>query len=106
MLQIIFTRQGQKVSKLLDNQCVIGRSLADANVDLELGEQAVSRRHARIWREQDAYWIEDLKSRNGTFVNGAQIKEKFPLRAGDTIRIVDVTILVQLAEAALPKNGE
>lgn len=105
MLQIIFTRQGQEVCELLDNECVIGRLMADNAVDLELGEPAVSRRHTRIWREQDAYWIEDLKSRNGTFVNGTRINEKFPLRSGDTIRICDTTMRVRLAESSPSTDG-
>ena len=34
----------------------------------------VSRHHARIWRAADGqFWIEDLGSRNGTFVNGARV---------------------------------
>ena len=39
------------------------------------GSETVSRRHARIFKEGDAVFIEDLKSANGTFVNGERLIE-------------------------------
>jgi len=41
----------------------------------------VSRKHLKIFRKKNEYFIEDLKSRNGTFVNGARVQ------AGDEIEV-------------------
>jgi pSer/pThr/pTyr-binding forkhead associated (FHA) protein len=48
----------------------IGRELAN---DIVLDIRGVSRRHARILGDTSGYWITDLGSRNGTFVNDARL---------------------------------
>ncbi|HVC94518.1 MAG TPA: FHA domain-containing protein [Pirellulales bacterium] len=50
---------------------VLGR---DADCEIVLGFSAVSRRHAQITLIDDDYYIEDLQSRNGTFVNGEAVR--------------------------------
>jgi hypothetical protein len=47
---------------------------------------AVSGRHARILRERDRFVVEDLDSRNGTFVNDARVTRR-PLQHGDVVMI-------------------
>ncbi|HJL18582.1 MAG TPA: FHA domain-containing protein [Sandaracinaceae bacterium LLY-WYZ-13_1] len=62
----------------------IGREPACAVL---LDEPSVSRRHARLTRlENGAVYLEDLGSRNGTFVNGARIDRPRTLSVGDRIR--------------------
>lgn len=61
---------------------VLGRSGADVNIN----DPDVSRRHASIEQTQGTLLIRDLKSMNGTFVNGTRI-EKETLHDGDRIRI-------------------
>src|SRR6185295_7561825 len=65
---------------------VIGRS-ADCEVPLDV--PAVSRRHAKILRESGRYFIEDLQSRNGTFLNDTRIIDRAPLGEGDRLVICD-----------------
>jgi serine phosphatase RsbU (regulator of sigma subunit)/pSer/pThr/pTyr-binding forkhead associated (FHA) protein len=50
---------------------------------------SVSREHAQIVRHQGRFFIEDNKSRNGTFVNNQQINARTPLKNNDRIRICD-----------------
>ncbi len=50
---------------------------------------SVSREHAEIIRLQGKYFIEDKKSRNGTFVNNQAITARTPLKNNDKIRICD-----------------
>src|SRR5204862_5053405 len=50
---------------------------------------AVSRRHAAIVRERGRYFVEDLQSRNGTFLNDKRITERSPLDEGDQLVICD-----------------
>ena len=54
---------------------LIGRSRGLEVVDIDLQNDArVSRRHARITWENNGFWLEDLGSRHGTKLNGAEIK--------------------------------
>lgn len=67
---------------------IIGRS-ADCDVPVDVA--AVSRRHAAILRENDRFYIEDLHSRNGTFLNDQRVVERSPLQDGDQLVICDQT---------------
>ncbi|HUP82338.1 MAG TPA: FHA domain-containing protein, partial [Pirellula sp.] len=68
---------------------VMGRH-PDCDIVLESG--SVSRQHAKISRNGSNVVLEDLKSRNGTFVNGRLINESTKLLEGDTIRICDIEL--------------
>lgn len=53
---------------------------------------AVSRLHAEVFRTEEGYFVRDLNSRNGTFVNEKKVKEgeSLPIHFGDRIRFGDV----------------
>jgi hypothetical protein len=71
------------VIPLVENEYRIGRQRDNQIVLRDLG---VSARHARIFRGPDGFAIEDLKSRNGTWVNSARITQSI-LQSGDEIRL-------------------
>jgi len=50
-------------------------------------EGYVSGHHARIFQRNDNYVLEDLKSTNGTILNGEKIENKVYIRSGDKIKI-------------------
>ena len=52
--------------------------------DLVLGDETVSRVHFEIMRDAKGYLVRDMKSTNGTFLDGAEVKEAY-LRAGSVI---------------------
>ncbi len=60
-----------------------------------LSDPNVSRRHAEVYRLDDAVVIRDLGSTNGTRVNGAPITESY-LRSGDTITVGSTTLLFEM----------
>jgi serine/threonine protein kinase len=62
---------------------VVGRS---NQCNLVLTDFLVSRQHFRIEKANDLYTVEDLKSHNGTFVNGVRILAETMLCVGDIIR--------------------
>lgn len=62
----------------------IGR--ADDNT-IVLGDGFVSAHHARLSFRDDTWWLADLDSRNGTWVNGERITGEVPIRFGDVIEI-------------------
>ena len=86
--------------------CVIGRS---RSCNLRLPSADASRRHAEILAGRDGYMVRDLRSTNGTFVNGERIQER-TLRPGDRIEIGgDVITFCQVAapiDRAIPTLGE
>jgi DNA-binding CsgD family transcriptional regulator len=61
---------------------VVGRG-DDAH--LQLNDLGVSRRHAVLRVDEGTLFVEDLGSRNGTFVQGHPIDGKVPLQAGDEL---------------------
>jgi serine/threonine protein kinase len=72
---------------------VIGRSHRTNIVDIDLGpygaaKSGLSRRHARLIKQADQWWLEDLESLNGTFVNEVKLEPGHPVRLkdGDFIR--------------------
>ncbi|MCA9241629.1 MAG: FHA domain-containing protein, partial [Planctomycetales bacterium] len=67
-----------------DQEWVIGSS---PGVDIRLRTSWVSRRHCRIWHENGLTYIEDLKSTNGTFVNGVPVRSATPLHEEDLITL-------------------
>jgi transcriptional regulator with GAF, ATPase, and Fis domain len=54
--------------------------------DLQLDDETVSRVHFEIVRDAKGYLVRDMKSTNGTFLDGAEVKEAY-LRSGSVIRI-------------------
>lgn len=94
---------GEKIplSKLTN----IGRS---SDVDLQLDDLTVSKRHARILRNEKAqYVLEDLGSSNGTYLNGVQVKTK-PLKEGDQIQVGKTVLTFHRPEeesAAIPRTS-
>ena len=71
-----------RVARLPPEQYRIGRS---QECELWLGDDGVSRKHARIFQEGAAYLIEDTESANGTFVQGQRVSRQI-LRDGDVIQ--------------------
>ena len=62
------------------------------DVDAQIEKGTISHFHARIDREQDAFYIEDLNSTNGTFVNGEGLayKERRKLSMNDIVQFADI----------------
>lgn len=80
---------------------LVGRTDPQSNIfpDVDLSrfdpETKISRRHARIWRQGDAYLVEDLGSVNGTVVNeSVRLGPRQPrtLEHGDKLRLGETTL--------------
>jgi serine/threonine protein kinase len=59
------------------------------------GDLEISRQHARVVKRGDRYWIEDVGSSNGTFVNGLRIFKAEVLEPGDEIRLGQTRLQVE-----------
>jgi DNA-binding winged helix-turn-helix (wHTH) protein len=84
--------------RLSDGEHVIGR---DPGVSICLEGPAISRQHARIAVTHGQAVIEDLGSKNGTFVGADRLTASHVLQDGETIRVGDFTLTFR-ATASLP----
>ena len=75
--------------ELTDENVVIGRS---SSCEIQLPVYGISRVHARIAFRNEEYYIEDVNSTNGTFVNNIKIK-KCILRSHDVIELGGIKIV-------------
>ena len=75
--------------RLEGDETVIGRA---NGVHIRLNDDGISRRHARVYRQGSQILIEDLKSANGTMVNGEAVM-RHALQDGDKVRLGTTTIL-------------
>ncbi len=86
------------------------KGLVDENVgrepsaDLWFGHPSISREHARIVVEGDTAAVEDLGSKNGTFVGSRRVEGRLALADGDEIRVGEVRLLYRGPTAGL--SGE
>jgi pSer/pThr/pTyr-binding forkhead associated (FHA) protein len=76
---------------------IIGRTSECA---IQIFDERVSRQHAKIWERGGVVFIRDLKSRNGTFVEGERI-ERCTLLSGKSLRIADITFEVIKSQSAV-----
>ncbi len=97
--------QEEQVYNLPQDTITIGRTGA---CDIELGDKSISRKHAEIVKDGEDYFLIDLKSGNGTYLNGKRIRsiEKHLLRSNDLIKIENYEISFQLLEEGLNKPIE
>ena len=77
--------------ELTKDEIIIGR---DTTLDISFEISEVSRRHAAITRVGDEYFVKDLGSTNGTFVNKKRVKDQHRLKIGDVIMLSDEVYLV------------
>lgn len=75
----------------------IGRA---PDCDVVLADLHVSSQHARICRSGDGYTVEDLRSANGTFVNGQRIQQRTALRANDRLEFFGTVLTFLPDESA------
>jgi CheY-like chemotaxis protein len=77
--------------------CVVGRHSA---CDHRLDDPRVSRRHCAFSLREGRVWVEDLGSRNGTRLNGADVRAAQPLGEGDRLELAQLPFQVRLHGAA------
>ena len=85
MAKLIVLHEGQAIPyELTDNDMIIGRN---PDCQIRVPSEGVSRRHALMTYQDGAYFLEDLGTRNGTFVNAKQITSRTQLKHDDRIRL-------------------
>jgi pSer/pThr/pTyr-binding forkhead associated (FHA) protein len=74
------------------SEVTIGR---DPEADIQIDNISVSRIHAKIVKGPNYHLLQDMKSTNGTFVNGKRVEQKY-IKEDDEIIIGKHTILVDI----------
>lgn len=89
-LEILNGRNSGRRIDLTGETTLFGRL---PSCDLVFSEETVSRRHARIVRKADGFYLEDLDSRNGTYLNGRRVQELVRLTDRDQIYLYDIALV-------------
>ncbi|MBU6308220.1 MAG: FHA domain-containing protein [Planctomycetes bacterium] len=84
------------------NKLLIGRA---EQCDVRPLSEEVSRRHCAITVGPTEIWVEDLGSRNGTFVNGTKITERTKIVDGDIVRVASLELKVSCTAPAPQAGG-
>ena len=67
--------------------------------EIRVPDDTVSRRHAQIWRRGSLVFVRDLKSRNGTYLDGLRIT-RCTLASGKSLKLGEVTLDILLRSAS------
>lgn len=88
---------GERQFALVEGENLVGR---DDAARVRLTGPGISRRHARIVVDGDIATIEDLGSKNGTFVCGKRVESSARLRDGDEILVSRAMLVVRIGDAS------
>lgn len=80
---------------LRDKEALIGRG---CHTNIRINEKSVSRMHVKVVRENDKYYIQDLKSRNGTWINGSAIDAGTMVEVAQGIPVSLGNVLISLGK--------
>ena len=82
-----------EIKHFLQPEVVIGR---DPTCECSVNHDTVSARHARLSYHHEQWWLEDLKSKNGTFLNRERLETPAVVVNGDEIGCGSVTLNIHL----------
>lgn len=94
------------VASVEDQSLVVGETIPlqpvtllgrDTDSTIALKDEAASRRHACISRENGVWWLEDLGSQNGTLLNELPVSKPVSLVTGDIIGIGNVRLRLEIS---------
>lgn len=85
------------------DELIVGRL---SYCDIVIDQKNVSRQHTRLLRSGGDYFVEDLNSTNGTYLNGKRVRARSRLNDQDLIRIYNVTLMFHAAREASPGSDQ
>jgi adenylate cyclase len=95
-------RGTEKIWEVAEPDFFLGRTHENSPTLLDLSpDMKISRVHARLWKGDDLFWIEDQKSMRGTLLNNVEIKGagKKAIQTGDVVVVGDTTVRVDSLES-------
>lgn len=88
---------GERSYRFTRAEVVIGR---DPACDLRLEDKTISAQHAQLSYHHGQWWVQDMRSRNGTFLNGDLASEALVITTGDYLRCGQLIFQIGLGDDA------
>jgi pSer/pThr/pTyr-binding forkhead associated (FHA) protein len=95
-LYIRIDRGKENVRRFLQPEIMIGR---DPNCDLAIIDEALSAHHARLAHHHGQWWLEDLDSTNGTFLNREKLNTPAVVITGDKFKCGNTVFGIQVEDS-------
>jgi len=103
-IRLKIVTSGQEIVRARKSELTVGRAYKGSIPDIDLGpyggsKAGVSRQHSRLLYKDSQWYVEDLGSTNGTFVNGVRISSNkaVPFKHGDLIRCGQIELELKIA---------
>lgn len=99
---IVSNQEGEEIIENVFNKSdlIIGR---DPNADLRIDDATISSQHARLTFRQNQWWVEDLDSTNGSFLNEVLIEEPMVITSRDTLRCGRILLQIKIEPQPIRK---
>ena len=81
---------------------ILGR---EPGCDFSLDDQTVSSQHARLAYRKQQWWLEDLASTNGTFLNGDAVTTPVVITHGDELRLGHIGVRIEIGQSENNHSG-
>ena len=102
MPTLVLLQGGEAIPyEIKTERVVLGRH---PDCEITLDSNMVSRHHAQVTREGEAFFLEDLGSGNGTFLNGKRLAERTQLKSNDRLRLGPILFRFETGAAAGPRG--
>jgi len=110
---LFFTIDDKSITLPHAKEIIVGRFAPTDSIqpDVDLGpfgaeRKGVSRRHVRISYKEAQFWVVDLSSMNGTWLNGSSLKPllEYPLCDRDTLRLGKLEIGIKFGTTAFIRS--
>jgi len=95
-LYIRIERGKEQVRRFLQPEVMIGR---DPNCDVAIIDEALSAHHARLAHHHGQWWLEDLNSTNGTFLNREKLNTPAVVITGDKFKCGNTVFGIQVEDS-------
>lgn len=93
MITITLENESDNPLSFEEAEITIGR---DKNCDIEIHDDTVSSLHARLSYHHNQWWVEDLQSTNGTFLNDERVFTSIVMISGDELRLGNARLMVSM----------
>jgi pSer/pThr/pTyr-binding forkhead associated (FHA) protein len=102
-ISLLLRPEADQVFRFTRSEVIIGRQPGS---DLRLDDGTISARHARLAYHHGQWWLEDLHSKNGTFLNQERVSSATVLTSGDGLRCGGVELEITIAEGVAKIDQE
>lgn len=86
---------GEKSQRYIKPVIILGR---EPGCDFSLDDQTVSSKHARLAYRKQQWWLEDLASTNGTYLNGDKVTTPLVITHGDEVRLGLIEVKIEIGQ--------